>query len=162
VDLFEFGRNFDAELKRLKLPQEAKLQEPEIESTLPPLMWQVEFFISFQDGLCIAIWESWDKFAGLQDSRRIQWSYHYGAAARDSSGRLLQSEPDSPVTIRIDTCGGKEHLHYLAREPHYSPSSVLGLDLESVDCWQFIKGVLRHRKTGKPVDQVFGFKIKEK
>jgi hypothetical protein len=159
VDVLEFSRSFDAKIKRLKLPSDAKLQEPDLESTLPPLTWQIEFFISFTDGSCIRIWELYEKVKGLYDSHRTQWSYHYGAAAREPSGRLRQAAADAPVVVRIDTCGGTEHLHYRAREPHYSPAQIVGLDLKSIDCWQFIKNVLKHRDTGKAVDQVFGVQV---
>lgn len=159
MDLFEFSRLFETKIKRLKLPQDAKLQEPEVESSLPPLTWQVTFFISFEDGSCIAIWELWEKLKGLYASRRTQWSYHYGAAKRDASGKLVQAEADAPVEIRIDTCGGTEHLHFQAREPHYPQPKIKRLDLQSLDCWQFIKKVLKHRETRKPLDETFGFEI---
>lgn len=159
MDLFEFSRAFEAKIKRLKLPLDAELQEPEMDSSLPPLVWQVSFFISFSDGTCIAIWELYEKIKGLQASRRTQWSYHYGSVKKENSGKLVQAEADAPLEIRVDTCGGAAHLHFQAREPHYPPSKVRGLDLQSLDCWQFIKNVLRHRETKKPINEIFGFEI---
>ncbi|MGH9565056.1 MAG: hypothetical protein ACRD4F_10200 [Candidatus Angelobacter sp.] len=140
------------------MPEDARLHEPMIDVTLPPLTWRVTFFISFQDGLTIRIWEFYDRFSRLEASRRVQWSYHYGQYAAGAAASPLKGEPDDPVIIRIDTTSGL-HMHYRARDPHYEQSRIKGLDLQSVDCWRFINNVLKHRRTEKPIDEVFGFKL---
>ena len=114
----------------------------------------------FEDNKHVLIWESHDKFAKLQASRRIQWSYHYGdITARDGLGNVVQGVPDDPLEIRIDTCSGRVHMHYLARQPHYGQERVNGLDLTNLDAIQFVKGIFKHRKTGQPLTKVYGFKL---
>ena len=124
-----------------------------------PLSWTVSMTFEFGDNNHIAVWENHDKFAGLQESRRIAWSYHYGpVTARDSKGRAIQGAASDPLTIRIDTCSGL-HLHYASQEPHYPQSRITGLDLQSVDAIGFVKAVLKHRKSGKDFKKILGFKL---
>jgi hypothetical protein len=108
----------------------------------------------------ISIWESYDKVGGLQLSKRVQWSYHYGFTDNeDEEGRALRGKPDDPLDIRIDTCGGL-HMHYQKREPHYKQSNITGLDLRDVDAIEFIRGVIKHRTKGYAFTKIFGFRIK--
>jgi hypothetical protein len=109
----------------------------------------------------VRIWESYAKIAGLQMSRRIQWSYHYGFTdAVDEEGRALRGKPDDPLDIRIDTSGGTVHMHYQKQEPHLQQSEIEGLDLRDVQAIDFIRGVIKHRTRGDDFTKIFGFKIK--
>ena len=109
----------------------------------------------------IRIWERYDKIAGLQMSRRVQWAYHYGFTDNvDEEGRALRGKPDDPLDIRIDTSGGYLHMHYGKQEPHLKQSDVGGLDLRDVLAIDFIRGVIRHRTRGDEFTKIFGFKIK--
>jgi hypothetical protein len=160
VDYFSFRRSFEAALSKLRLPPDCRQQEPVWEITAPPVGWQVEVFFDFQDQKHIRIWESYDKFAGLQMSRRVQWAYHYGKTESfDGGGHAMRGQPDDPLDLRIDTCSGL-HLHYQKREPHYAQDEVIGLDLHSLQALSFVRAVIKHRKTGKPFTKVFGFRIK--
>lgn len=160
MDYFEFRRWFEASLSKTKLPSDCTLQEPHWVEFAPPLFWSVEAVFRFTDQKHIRVWENYDKFAGLQMSRKTQWSYHYGVTeVIDEDGDAVQGNPDDPVDIRIDTCSGL-HLHYQTREPHYDQSQISGLDLSSIDAFKFVRGVLRHRKTGQPFTKVFGFRIR--
>jgi hypothetical protein len=158
VDFFEFESLFKAKLSKLRLPADAEMQEPEVRATAPPLAWQIEFFVTFSDGTYIRIWEMYDKFAGLYASRKTQWAYHYGSPQRKNANGEMTWEPDDPVVIRIDTCSGL-HLHYKARDPHYPQSAIKGAKLADVDCWQFIKNIVKYRQAKQEVLTVFGFKI---
>jgi hypothetical protein len=161
VDYLEFKRSFEAELSKLKTPADCKVQEPDWEPLRVPLSWTVEMFLEFDDNNHIHIWESHDKFAGLYDSRRIAWSYHYGEiTTRDEHSKIVQGPPGAPLQIRIDTCSGL-HLHYGAREPHYQQERIAGLELIDVDAFRFMKAVFRHRRSGKSLMQTLGFKIKK-
>ena len=108
----------------------------------------------------IRIWESYDKFAGLLISRRIQWAYHYGKTESfDTAGRAMRGAPGDSLVLRIDTCSGL-HMHYQTRNPHYAQDQIVGLNLDSVQALPFVRAVLKHRKTGKPFTKVLGFRIK--
>jgi hypothetical protein len=160
VDYFSFRRSFEAALSKLRLPSDCAQQEPIWEVTAPPLGWQVELFFDFEDQTHIRIWESYDKIAGLLMSRRIQWAYHYGKTESiDAAGRSMRGGPDDPLVLRIDTCSGL-HVHYQTRNPHYGQDDIVGLNLESVQALPFVRAVFKHRKTGKPLNKVLGFRIK--
>jgi hypothetical protein len=108
----------------------------------------------------IRVWESYDKIAGLQLSRRVQWAYHYGFTEKvDEDGRAMRGDPDDPLDIRIDTSGGI-HMHYQKREPHYKQNDIEGLDLRDVHPIEFIRGVIKHRTKGEALTKIFGFRIK--
>jgi len=136
------------------------MQEPNWEVLRVPLSWSVEVFFVFRDGKHIRTWETHDKFAGLQASRRIAWAYHYGdITTRDSSGLVIQGPADGPVDVRIDTCTSGPHLHYQAQQPHYPPTRIAGLDLTQLGALKFVKAIFRHRSSGKDLQRVLGFKL---
>lgn len=159
MDYLSFRPDFDEKFGKLKLPPDCIVQEPFWEISRPPHFWQVEMFLRFSDETHIRIWEHYGKFGGLQLSRRQQWAYHYGPTTKkDSRGEVLRGEPTDPLFIRIDTCDGL-HLHFNARDPHYAQEHVKGVTLEVVDWRSFINSVLKSRRTGKPLDEVFGFTL---
>ncbi len=128
---------------------------------MPPYCWTVEVFFDFADQKHIRIWESFSKIAGLQMSRRLQWAYHYGGdEVIDEAGKAVRGAPNDPVDLRIDTCGGRVHMHYGTREPHYYQDKVDGLTLLKVQSLEFVKAVLKHRGTGEPFTKILGFSIK--
>jgi hypothetical protein len=160
VDYFEFRRSFESSLSKLTLPSDCILQEPNWEILAPPLSWSVEAVLRFSDQKHIRVRERYDKFAKLEMSRKIQWSYHYGPTeVTDEDGDAIRGNANDPLDIRVDTCSGL-HLHYQTREPHLDQKQISGLVLESIDAFKFVRGVLRHRKTGQPFTKIFGFKIK--
>jgi hypothetical protein len=63
------------------------------------------------------------------------------------------------VDIRIDDVGRPVHLHYEQPDPHHDQSVVKGLELSNLDMFEFLKGIISHRKTKKPLDKVFGFTL---
>jgi hypothetical protein len=162
VDYFDFRRSFEQGLSKLKLPPDCSQQEPNWEVVAPPLGWQVEVIFDFEDHKHIRIWESYDKYAGLMMSRKIQWSYNYGVAqVVDEKGRAMRGSPEDPLELRIDTCSGL-HMHYQAREPHYAQDKIIGINLQDVEAFSFVRAILKHRKTGKPLTKVLGFRIRGK
>jgi hypothetical protein len=159
VDYFGFRRSLEGQLSKLKLPDDCTFQELSWEITAPPFFWTVEFFINFTDKQHIRIWESYEKIAGLQMSRRLQWAYHYGIiTAADRNGNTMRGSPDDPFEIRIDTCSGL-HLHYQKREPHYDQGRVAKLDLKTVDASTFVNAVFKRRKSGQPFTKTLGFTV---
>lgn len=159
MDYFAFRKSLEKSLAKLKLPSGSHIQEPDWEVIHPPLSWNVEVVVDFPEKH-IRIWESYDKFARLQVSRRVQWAYHYGETASfDEAGAAVRGKPDDPLDLRIDTAGGL-HMHYGKRNPHYKQEEIEGLDLGSVGALDFIQAVLKHRRTGRPLNSVLGFRIK--
>lgn len=162
LDYFSFRRSFETSLSRLKLPADCTIQEPTWEPIDPPLGWMVTVFFDFTGRMHIRLWENYDKFAGLQMSRRVSWSYHYGqTTVTDAAGRAMQGAANDPVDLRIDTCSGL-HMHYQKQQPHLGQSDISGLALADITAFDFVRAVLRHRKTGKPLTKTFGFKIETK
>lgn len=137
MDYFSFRKSFEAKLSSLKIPSDCALQEPTWEITAPPYFWSLEVFFRFSDQKHVRIWESHGKFAGLQESRRIQWAYHYGP---------------------LETTGVNEEV---TQGSHYDASHISGLDLKTVDSWNFLRAVFKHRKTGQQFTKILDFKITE-
>lgn len=163
MDYFEFEKDFKEKIGQLKLQSGDSLQPPIAKVSAPPFGWTIELFVRFQDGMHIRTWENYGKIAGLLDSRRIAWAYHYGPVVTGqeaSDGTLVKGACSDPLVLRIDTTTIGPHLHFNAHNPHYKQEDVGGLALESVDSWKFIKAVLKHRHTGKGLDSILGFKIK--
>jgi hypothetical protein len=159
VDFFSYQKLFEAKLSGLKLPDDCVAHEPAWEVTMAPYFWTVEAFFQFVNRKHVRLWESHAKFAGLQESRKIQWAYHYGPTqSSDEAAELEQGAPDDPVDIRIDTCSGL-HLHYGTREPHYDQSRIVGLKLDEIQAWDFVRAVLKHRKSGEKLAAILRFKI---
>jgi hypothetical protein len=159
VDYFGFRKSFEKALAALKLPADCVLREPDWTVIRPPLSWTVELFLDFP-GKHLRIWESYDRFAQLQVCRRVQWAYHYGESVSFDEGAATRGAPDDPLDLRIDNAGGL-HMHYESRNPHYRQDQIDGLDLSTVSAIDFIKRVLKHRKTGRSLNDTFGFRIKE-
>ena len=160
MDYFPFRKSFETDLKKLRLPADCQQREPGWEPTHPPLVWTVEVFFDFSDHKHIRIWESYDKIAKLYMSRKTQWAYHYGdTASFDETGDAVRGSPDDPLDLRIDTCSGL-HMHYQKREPHYKQDDIEGIDLTAVGALDFVRAVFTHRRTGKPLSEVLGFRIK--
>lgn len=157
MDVFEFQRQFDQQRSEIELPADCSGDEPEILSTSPPLTWTVEWILHFSDHTHVRIWEYYDKFAGLAYSRRVSFALHYGPdPVKNAAGEI---DPSQPVFIRIDTCGGEPHLHLAKREPHIPQSKVSGRVLDEITSMEFIKAVLRSRKTGKSIDSLLRLRV---
>ena len=160
MDFLEFHRTFEENLSNLRLPKDCILREPDWLPLHVPLSWQVDVVLEFQDGNHIHIWESHDRYAKLTLCRRVSWGYHYGPiTATDERGYAAQGAAGDPLEIRIDTCGGHPHLHYLQREPHYSQDQISGLKIDSIYPIDFIKAVFKKRRTNKTFAQIMGFKL---
>lgn len=163
MDYFEFEKDFKKKIGQLKLPPGASIQAPVVRVSAPPFGWTIELFVRFQDGMHVRIWENYGKIAGLFDSRRIAWAYHYGPVVMGQEapdGTIVRGSCSDPLLLRIDTANIGLHLHFNAQDPHYKQAELTGLALDSVDSWKFIKAVLKHQQTGKGLDSIFGFKIK--
>lgn len=122
--------------------------------------WTFEWVLEFSATRYIRVWEQYGRVPGLQESRRVRFAFHYGPiTGRDGSGNIVHAFGD-PVDIRVDDFNSPAHLHFQGPKPHYYQESVLGLELSNLDMIAFIKAVLRHRKSGKPLDKILKFRIR--
>ena len=62
------------------------------------------------------------------------------------------------MDFRIDNSALKIHLH-LGGPQHIYQANVEKLNLDSVDMFSFVRGIFKHRSTGKDFNKVFGFRI---
>jgi hypothetical protein len=124
------------------------------------LVWQFEWYLACGADKYVRIWERYERWPTLIGvSRRASFVYHYGLLVRIGKDGIPTYVAKNPVDIRIDNIGRPIHLHFLAPEPHHDQSVVKGLKLEDPDMFDFLKGIVRHRTTAKPLDKVFGFTI---
>lgn len=113
----------------------------------------------FTDNKYIRIWEDHCRVKGLQESRRARMAYHYGPVPKLDASGIPIYVATAPVDIRIDNSAQRIHLHFAAPEPHIFQENVAKLDLAKLDMFTFVRGIFKHRSTGKPLDKVLGFKI---
>lgn len=159
MDYLTFRKSFEKTLGKLRLPDDCQQREPCWEP-VSWHVWQVLVFFDFSNDEHIRIWESYDKIAKLDMSRKTQWSYHYGDTATfDENGDAVRGAPNDPLDLRIDTNRGI-HMHYQTHQPHYKQEDIEGIDLAAVGALDFVRAVLTHRRTGKSLSEVLGFKIK--
>lgn len=157
----EYQRQFDDKKEALKIPSDCtEIGDPTFKAPLSHT-WLFEWYLVFDDRKYVRLWEHFAKVKGLlMDGRRIQFAFHYGPIVLTDSDGIPEWKADDPVDFRIDTQGGPPNLHYGARKPHYYQGSIDGLDLGTVDMFVFLKNIFKHRKTGKEIKKIFGFRIK--
>jgi hypothetical protein len=125
--------------------------------------WRVEWLIFFSDNKYIRICENYNAAPKAQGGEgvRAHLSYHYGDVPQR---RTPQGLPlwglDEPTDLRMDLDSDRgPHLHY-AGENHIPQTRVDGLDISRFDLFTFVAGIFEHRANGKPLNEVFGFKIR--
>lgn len=160
VDYLHFKRRFDQFYAKLKLPPGCAEQKPPTASNVHLFSWTFDWVLVFNDdNKYLRVRESHEKVAGLSLSRRMGFVLHYGPIAqRDADGNIIRQSSD-PVDIRIDKSHGHPHMHYQAPDPHHAQENVKGLNLESLDMSRFVRAVLEHSKSGKPMSEILGFRI---
>lgn len=161
MDYLQFSREFEKFHAKLRLPQNCI--EPAPPTTIPVgfYFWRFEWQLIFKDdNKYLRIWERYTKLKGLDLSHRVSFAFHYGAVVEHDNDGLAVRDSQDPVDIRIDNINGPAHLHYQAPKPHIPQASVEGLNLEALDMFTFVKAIILHRKSGKPIDQILGFRIR--
>jgi hypothetical protein len=124
------------------------------------LVWKFEWYLSCGTDKYVRIWERyerWPKLIGM--SRRASFVYHYGPLIGIGKDGIPTYDSKNPVDIRIDDVGRPIHLHFGAPMPHHDQSVVKGLVLSELDMFEFLNGIIRHRKNKKTLDKIFGFTI---
>lgn len=159
MDYLEFERQSNREHSSFRPPDDCAEQVGPVLEYSSYFCWTFRWSLIFTDGKYIRIWEHYSKVARLSTSHRSRFALHYGPL----SGREADGEPKyaatDPVEIRIDNINNPSHLHWQAPEPHYFQDRIRGLDLGSVDRHFFVKAILNHRRSGKPIDKLLGFRI---
>ncbi len=154
----------DSEYDALAIPSNCTETLKLIFTPVNDVAWSSRWYLEFTDDKYIRAVERFQRWPGLTGiAKRMTVAYHYGDIVRrnpdDNLPGYLSAGTDQ-VDIRIDNSCAPIHLHYQSQNPHIPQSSVIGLDLESVDMFIFVKGILRHRETKKPLNSIFKFKIR--
>lgn len=160
MDYFEFKRWFEKQRAALKIPKDCAEPEPPTISVSTSYCWTFEWYLTFSDGKYIRIWEHYNKRKGLYTGRRLQFAFHYGPRVTSDTEGIPPHQHDDPVDIRIDNSQSAAHLHYGAPVPHYFQEKVEGIILEESDMFVFVKAMFKHRKSGKLIGKILGFRIR--
>lgn len=155
MDSLAYKRWFDGRRSSLRLPTDCSETEEPAFVFYTQYALELKWRLEFTSRHYIRVWEQRGRIKGLDESHRSRFAYHYGPVCH--AGDVYM--PDDPVVIRIDNCNSTVHLHYLEPQSHIAQADVRGLKLENVDPFSFIKAVFRHRKTGKPLNEVMGFRV---
>jgi len=162
VDYLEFLRWFRQQKGALKFPKDCtELLSPDTHPT-SSLVWTIEWILKFTDDTYLRIWEHHTRQAGIIDSRRLGFSYHYGPLTGVNANGIPIYKRSDPVEIRVDNSlnSGEVHLHFGAPDPHYFQDSVDGLILNDLGMFTFIKAIWKHRAKGQELQKLLGFRIK--
>ena len=132
--------------------------DPLPNTDFPP--WGLDFAILYTDGMYIRVGEYYrplPRHAG--GGGCLQYlSYHYGPYG-DPLGRDGFPVFTKDVVLRIDIDErSKRHAHY-QQEDHIPEARLAGLDFDAIDPFQFIRAVEEHRRDGKSLHEILGFKV---
>lgn len=138
---------------------------PFTQGTIDPARapWMLRWWLLFKDNLHIRTTELFERTGNRNipdEAKRAQFSFHYGPTPvrRDKNG-WPRMDRDSPTIIRIDLAPDyADHIHY-AGEDHVPQSRVKGMTILDLDPFQFVEGILRHRRSGESIDKCFGFTV---
>jgi hypothetical protein len=162
LDAFE--KWFDEEYDKVDLEQGARelgpLVRPTVEPGEPP--WKLEWCIVFQDGKYIRVAETYEiesRYRG-GGAYRTDFSFHYGNfPAGQNRGGWPVWRAENQFDIRIDHDPARKfHIHFNG-ENHIPQSRVKGMDISLQSVIAFVMSIHEHRRTGKPLDEVFGFTV---
>ena len=162
MDYLEYKKVVESSLNALRLPPRTS-ESGDYQFTTAGISvyaWTFEWVVKFSDNKYLRVWEQYARVRGLQESRRVRFSFHYGPIPQDNSNGEIRYTPSDPVDIRIDDYRSPAHLHLGAPLPHYEQRDVIGLNLADLSMIAFIRTVLKHRRTGRPIDKILKLKIR--
>jgi hypothetical protein len=133
---------------------------PTVDPALPP--WKVKWCIIFLDRKYIRATETyaaepkWKGRAGY----RTDFSFHYGdCPTRTTSDGWPDHRDQHQCDIRFDhDPARKYHLHFNG-ENHIPESRVHGCEISTLNIFQFVLSIQEHRRSAKPLNNVFGFTV---
>jgi len=92
-----------------------------------------------------------------------EFSFHYGRLGQSKDPKSFNCPKWIKVTdIRFDlsTDQHKYHLHYYGPD-HIPQNRVIGCKISDMDRFSFIRGIEAHRTSKKPLNECFGFEIRD-
>jgi hypothetical protein len=130
----------------------------------PP--WNMDWVIYFPDKKHVYLYERWFPIGPLVAGRtkkgyRKHFSFHYGTTGpiNPKTGFPLRDKDNHPAIIRIDSDAYGPHIHFHGELPHIPQSQVDGMLISDADPFEFVKHVLKHRKTGEDFDLLMNFTV---
>lgn len=133
---------------------------PTAEPGVPP--WKLEWCIKFHDGKYILAVENYyaeKKRLGGAGYRKY-FSFHYGEwpALQDTDG-WPKWRDEKQFDLRIDEDQGRgPHIHFNGNS-HIPQDRVHGLEISKQSMFDFVSLIHEHRRSGKPLNEVFGFTV---
>jgi hypothetical protein len=125
--------------------------------------WEMDWTVLFTDSHYLRVKEHWYRrgvHLGGVGYRRT-FSFHYGPTNpdRDEDGIPLPSG-EYPAIIRIDEDDDWRgpHMHFCG-ENHIPQTRVKGLPITRLDPFEFIRAVIKQRRTNAGFDNILGFKV---
>jgi hypothetical protein len=160
--LAEYEAWFEGECNKLTLDPGLIIVGPFIDALGDPdsSPWDSDLAIIYLDGMYIRVGEYYRQLPKHDGGGGClkYFKYHYGPCTdhRDCDGFPLFSEKYE-LRIDIDRRYGR-HIHYMNQD-HISEARLLGLDFDSIDPFEFIRAVEKHRKSSIPLHEILGFKV---
>jgi hypothetical protein len=160
----DYKAAFDKTRAALIVPADCTIQSPNYRVSgdlVDPKSWDFSWWLTFVDNTYIVCHEI--ILCRNGKPLRHYFSFHYGPIVdRDANGKIDRSHSNALV-LRICKNGREPlHLHFKKPHPapHYEQGKVVGLVLENVDMFQFVKAVFRSRAEGIDLDKAMGFTLK--
>jgi hypothetical protein len=125
--------------------------------------WEMDWTVLFADGQYFRLKEHWYRRATHLGGNgyRKTFSFHYGPTNPDKDADGVPIASDLyPAIIRIDEDDDWRgpHIHFDGEE-HIPQSRVMGLPITRLDPFDFIRAVMKHRRTHARFDQIMGFTV---
>jgi hypothetical protein len=160
--LAEYEAWFESECNKLTLEPGFTIIGPFIDALgtpdSPP--WNSDLAIIYPDGMYIRVGEYYRQLRRRDGSGgcRQYFTYHYGPCSekRDEDGFPVFSK-DFKLRIDIDKRHGR-HIHY-KKKNHIPEKQLPGLNFDSINPFEFIRAIEKHRKSSVPLHKILGFKV---
>jgi len=130
----------------------------------PP--WNMDWVVRFPDGKQAYLYERWfpargPSRGGAMMGQRLAFSFHYGTSGTQvrRNGFPARDKANHPAIIRIDLDKNGPHIHFHGELPHIEQDKVIGMVIEDVDPFDFVRAVIEHRSKNTDFDEIMGFKV---
>jgi len=160
--LADFENWFDVESEKVKLEgvvsQTGPFIRPTAEPGKPP--WSVKWLIFFK-GKYLRLNENYYPKSSRSGggAYRAHFSFHYGNIPPKTGEGSLTWQGEEQVDFRVDLDARiGPHIHFKG-ENHLPQSRVSGLQIDDQTMFTFINKIQDHRKSGTPIETIFGFKV---
>jgi hypothetical protein len=160
----DYKAAFDKARAALAVPADCTARSPSYRvpgDLVDPKSWDFSWWLEFTDNTYVVCHEIWV----VRNAKPVRhfFSFHYGPIVRrDANGKIDRSHSNALV-LRICKNGRDPlHLHFKQPHPapHYEQGKVVGLVLEKVDMFQFVKAVFCSKAEGIDLDNAMGFTLK--